>query len=188
MSLMLKNLGEKIRKLRKEKGLTLVEVAQKTGVAQATLSRIETGSMLGTVESHEKIAEVLGIGLSDLYTGVDSRYEQIAHLKKDAERKVVHHHKNFQVEILTVESSKKKITPLLITIQPETHTPSEQNERGVEKFFFVVEGEVKVKADRDEYILKLGETLYFDASLPHQIFNEKSRPAKILAAVSPSKL
>ena len=185
---MLKNLGEKIRKLRKEKGLTLVEVADKTGVAQATLSRIETGTMIGTLESHEKIAEVLGVGLSELYTGVDSRYEQIAHLKRESERKVVHHHKNFQVEILTVESSKKKITPLLITVQPENHTPLEQNERGVEKFFYVLEGEALIKVDRDEYTLKSGETLYFDASLPHQIFNEKSKPLRILASVSPSKL
>src|SRR5690242_11715508 len=113
---MLKNLGKRIRDLRKEKGLTLVEISQKTGVAQATLSRIETGTMIGTVESHEKIAEVLGIGLAELYSGVDGRYEQIAHLPKEAERKVTFHGKNVQVELLTAESSKKKITPLLMTL------------------------------------------------------------------------
>ena len=81
---MLKNLGQRIRTLRKEKGLTLVEISEKTGIAQATLSRIETGTMIGTVESHEKIAETLGIGLSELYTGVDRRYEQISHQAKEA--------------------------------------------------------------------------------------------------------
>src|SRR3954464_13555728 len=101
---MLKNLGHKMRKLRKDKGLTLVEVAEKTGVAQATLSRIETGTMIGTVESHEKIAEVLGVGLSELYSGVDKRYDQIAHQTRDNERKVVHHTHHYQMEILTVES------------------------------------------------------------------------------------
>jgi len=38
--------------------------------------------MMGTVESHEKIAEALGIGLAELYTGIDRRYEQIEHLPK----------------------------------------------------------------------------------------------------------
>jgi transcriptional regulator with XRE-family HTH domain len=185
---MLKNLGQRIRQLRKEKKLTLVEIAQKTGVAQATLSRIETGTMIGTVESHEKIAEVLGVGLAELYSGVDSRYEQIAHLAQEAERKITFQNKNVQVELLTREATKKKITPLLITLQGNSETAKEHLERGVEKFFFLIEGEVKVKIDKEEFILKSGETVYFDASLPHQILNEKQKIARVLAAVSPSKI
>lgn len=185
---MLKNLGQKIRALRKEKGLTLVEISEKTGIAQATLSRIETGTMIGTVESHEKIAETLGVGLPELYSGVDGRYEQVSHLTKEADRKVSHHGKNTQIELLTSESSKKKITPLLITLQSESQTQKEHQERGVEKFIYVLEGEIKACVDKEEYILKTGETLYFDASLAHQYINEKQKPAKILLAVSPSKI
>ena len=185
---MLKNLGSRIRQLRKDKGLTLVEVAEKTGVAQATLSRIETGTMIGTLESHEKIAEVLGVGLADLYSGIDRRYEQISHLTRESERKAVHHSKNVQTELLTSESSKKKITPLLVTLQAEASTSPEQNERGVEKFLYLLEGEIKVRVDQEEYSLKSGETLYFDASIPHQMINEKSKTARILLTVSPSKI
>lgn len=185
---MLKNLGQRIRKLRKEKNITLVEIAKKTGVAQATLSRIETGAMMGTVESHEKIAETLGIGLAELYSGVDRRYEQISHLAKDAERKVTHHGRSIQVEVLTQESSKKKIAPLLMTLQGGSETQKEHNERGVEKFLYLLEGEVKVKVDKEEFGLKAGETLYFDASLPHQVSNEKQKTARLLIAVSPSKI
>ena len=184
---MLKNLGARFRKLRKEKGLTLVEVSKKTGVAQATLSRIETGTMIGTVESHEKIAEVLGIGLAELYTGLDSRYEQITHTP-ERERKFTLQNKTIQTELLTTDNFKKKITPLLVTLQGESETASEQNERGVEKFFYVLEGEARVKVDQEDYLLKAGETLYFDASLKHQIKNEKAKPVKILAAVSPPKI
>lgn len=184
---MLKNLGLRIRKLRKEKNITLMEISKKTGVAQATLSRIETGSMMGTVESHEKIAEALGIGLAELYSGVDRRYDQIAHTK-EADRKATHHGRSVQTELLTQESSKKKITPLLITLQGGTETHREHQERGVEKFFYVLEGEIKVKVDKEEFPLKVGETLYFDASLPHHIQNEKQKTARILAAVSPSKI
>lgn len=185
---MLKNLGLRIRKLRKEKGLTLVEISEKTGIAQATLSRIETGTMIGTVESHEKIAESLGIGLAELYTGVDRRYEEIAHHTKDTARKVTHHGKDVRVELLTAQSSSKKITPLLITLQSDGKTSSEHNERGVEKFLYVLEGEITAKVESQEFGLKPGETLYFDASLTHQLINVKSHAAKILVVVSPSKI
>ena len=184
---MLKNLGQRIRKLRKDKGLTLVEISKKTGVAQATLSRIETGTMMGTVESHEKIAEALGVGLAELYSGVDSRYEQIAHLK-DSERKVTKQTANVRIELLTQESSKKKITPLLITLQGGSETQREHNERGVEKFVYLLEGEIKTKVDKEEFPLSAGESLYFDASLPQQIINEKSKIARLIVAVSPSKI
>lgn len=185
---MLKNFGQKLRKLRKEKGLTLVEVSQKTGVAQATLSRIETGTMIGTVESHEKIAEVLGVSLSELYSGTDSRLDDVSHLSRDTDRKITPLGKNVQIELLTTDNYKKKITPFLMTIQPQSNSPEEQNERGVEKFFYVIDGEIKIRLEEKECPLRAGESLYFDASLKHQVFNEKTAPAKILAAVSPSKI
>ena len=185
---MLKNLGERIRTIRKSKGVTLVDLSKRTGVAQATLSRIETGTMIGTVESHEKIAEALGIGLADLYSGIDNRYSEISHLARDKDRKVTQQTKNVRLELLTQESSQKKITPLLLTLQPGGETQKETQERGVEKFLYVLEGSVAVKVDQEEFILKADETLYFDASLPHQISNRTSHAAKLFVAVSPSKL
>lgn len=185
---MLKNLGQRIRALRKEKNLTLVEISQKTGVAQATLSRIETGTMIGTVECHEKIAESLGIGLAELYTGIDQRYEQVTHLAQKDSRTVTHHTKDVTVELLTQESSKKKITPMVLTLQGGGKTEKESQERGVEKFIWVLEGNVKIKLDTNEVVLKNQETLYFDASLPHQFLNEGQKTAKIFIAISPSKI
>ncbi len=184
---MLKNLGQRIRTLRKAKGLTLVEISEKTGVAQATLSRIETGTMIGTVECHEKIAETLGIGLAELYSGVDKRYEQIARQDKDS-RKITHHTKDVRIELLTQESSSKKITPLLLTLQSGGKTEKESNERGVEKFLWVLDGSIKIRLDQEETVLKSQESIYFDASLPHQISHETGKPAKVFIAVSPSKI
>jgi len=185
---MLKELGTRIREIRKEKGVTLIELAAKTGVAQATLSRIETGTMTGTVESHEKIAEALGVGLTDIYARVDRRLSGIAHMGQDKVRKVTHQAKGVQIELLTQEGSKKKILPLLITLAANTKVGPESLERGVEKFFFVLEGEVRALVDQQEFSLKTGETLYFDASLPHTLENQHSKTARIVCAVSPAKI
>lgn len=185
---MLKNLGERIRKLRKERNITLIELSKKTGVAQATLSRIETGTMMGTVESHEKIAEAMGIGLAELYVGVDRRYEEISVLKKEAAKKVTRQTKDIKLELLTQESSQKKITPLLLTLNPKGETQLESNERGVEKFIFLLEGELVVHLEGKEYLLRKDETLYFDASLAHQIVNRGNSQAKAFLVVSPSKI
>lgn len=185
---MLKNLGNRVRSLRRAKGITLVEVSRRTGVAQATLSRIETGTMIGTIESHEKIAEALGIGLAELYAGLDSRYETIGHQKTSERRTVSHLGKDMRLELLTTESSRKKITPFLMTLAPSGQTAEEQNERGVEKFFYILKGQVSVHLDQETFAMQEGETLYFDASLSHQVTNTGQDEARILAAVSPSRL
>ncbi len=185
---MLKNLGERIRKLRKERGITLVELSKVTGVAQATLSRIETGTMTGTVESHERIAEAMGMGLAELYTGVDRRFEEIDIQGRGDTRKVTHQTKNARFELLTQENAKKKITPLLVTLAAHTETELVSTERGVEKFVFVLEGQVQAKVADRHYELKAEETIYFDASLPHKIINSGNVPARLLLTVSPSEI
>lgn len=180
--------GSRVREIRKSKKITLVELSKTTGIAQATLSRIETENMIGTVESHRKIAEALGLSLAELYAPLDRRYEEILHSKKETPRKVVHQGRSCQMELLTQEVTKKKITPLLVTLNGNGKTGTEQNERGVEKFVWVLDGEVEVGIEKENYPLKNGESLYFDASLPHRFANPKTKTAKLFVAVSPSKI
>ena len=180
--------GNRVRELRKAKKVTLVELSQQTGIAQATLSRIETGTMIGTVESHQKIAEALGLGLAELYAPLDRRYQEIVKTTKETPRKALHQTKGCQIELLTQEISKKKISPLLVTLSGNSKSAQEQNDRGVEKFVWVLEGDVDAVLEKETYSLKTGETLYFDASLPHRFVNPKTKPSKLFVAVSPSKI
>jgi transcriptional regulator with XRE-family HTH domain len=180
-------LGKKIRDIRKAKKITLVELAKQTGVAQASLSRIETGIMTGTVESHKKIAEALGISIADLYIGLDSRLAEIIH-SEPAKESVTLLNDDLKLEVLTTNASNKKIVPTLYTINPGKQTQIENLERGVERFYWVVSGEVTVVIDKKEYILKNKHSLYFDASLQHCLKNETSFPAQVFCATSPAQL
>jgi mannose-6-phosphate isomerase-like protein (cupin superfamily) len=181
-------LGQKIRSLRRQKKITLIELSKNTGIAQATLSRMETGLMVGTVSSHQQIAESLGVSVSELYLEIDSRLERTKHQSSSETRKVTAKNDQMKYELLTQEISKKKITPLLLTLQAQGKTEREQSERGVEKFLFVLEGNVKVTLNEDEYVLNPQDTLYFDASMAHQVANAGNKPARIFCAVSPAKI
>ena len=180
-------LGERIRNIRRQKKTTLIELSKITGVAQATLSRMETGLMVGTVKSHQKIAEALGVSLAELYGGIDTRYERIGHQTASSERKIFAKTDQMKCELLTQEISKKKITPLLITLASHGKSGMEQLERGVEKLLFVLEGTIAIKLEEKEYTLNPYDTLYFDASIPHQLSNPGGKQAKIFCAVSPAK-
>lgn len=181
-------LGNKIRELRKTKKVTLIELSKITGIAQATLSRIETGIMTGTVESHQKIAEALGASVAELYAILDDRAEKTVHEARDQHTAVSLRSDKVHCELLTAEATKKKIAPCLLRIESKGKTEVEKAARGVEKFYMVVTGSVVVEVNKKEYPLKPYETLYFDASLPHQVLNSSGRAAELFCVVSPPAL
>lgn len=181
-------LGLKIRELRRQKKITLIELSKLTGIAQATLSRMETGLMVGTVKSHQKIAETLGISLGELYQNLDTRLEKVSHQAATAERKIFSKSEQFKYELLTQEISKKKITPLLLTLAGHGKSEIEKSERGVEKFYLVLEGTAVAHLDQKEYTLHSFDTLYFDGSIPHHLSNPTNKQTRIFCAVSPSKI
>ena len=66
-----KSIGARLRSLRRAQKVRLVELAKASGVDTATISRIETGKMSGTLESHIKLATALGYKLTELYAGIE---------------------------------------------------------------------------------------------------------------------
>jgi transcriptional regulator with XRE-family HTH domain len=180
-------IGERIRELRKGKKITLIELSARTGVAQATLSRIETGTMIGTVESHQKIAEALGTTLSELYAGVDSRLQEIQ-LSKSPERKIEKRAKA-SVEVLTGTALKKKMLPILVRLEPGGELALEKEEPGVEKFIYVLKGECEVSIEKNAYRLRKEESIYFDAALSHALANTSVKnPAEAFCVTSPPRI
>src|SRR5215207_2467660 len=69
-------LGERVRELRRERGLTLEALAERSGVSRAMISKVERGEKNPTLVVAAKVAEGLGVSLSQL-VGFDERREVI---------------------------------------------------------------------------------------------------------------
>src|ERR671916_3400603 len=65
-------LGAWVRGLRRERGLTLEELAERSGVSRAMISKVERGEKNPTLVVAAKLAEGLGITLSQL-AGMEER-------------------------------------------------------------------------------------------------------------------
>lgn len=61
------NIGQTIKKLRKERKLKLSDISKKSGIQLATLSRIENNKMTGSIKNHSGVAKALGFKLSRLF-------------------------------------------------------------------------------------------------------------------------
>lgn len=184
----MKGLGERIKSLRKERRITLVEVAHKTGIDQATLSRIENGKMTGTLESHMKISEALGIRLPQLYEDLVSKVEEAQ--DKIAKKKVesFSHSSGAVAELLTGGVLQKKMMPLLLKIKPKGSTEPEEYSALSERFVYILSGAVEVTLGEEKKVLKTGETLYFNAGQSHHFKNVSKSEARCLSIMTPVSL
>ena len=70
-------LGETIRDLRREKGLSQEVLSGLAGIARTHLTMIENGTMKATIETASKIANALGLALSDLLKQVEQRHPEM---------------------------------------------------------------------------------------------------------------
>lgn len=179
------NLGKTLNSLRKEREMTLVDLAHKSGVALATLSRMENGKMTGTLESHMKICDALGVALPELYKNLYTSKKTFEIKKDKPHADIFIHNKKFFEEVLASKISEKKMMPVFIRILKGGQTVKEQTKPGAEKFVYVLDGKIEAVVGEGKYILGKHDSLYFESNTPHYYINAGAGESSLISVVSP---
>ena len=163
------NVGDKLKKLRKRKGLTLEKLSAITGIQIATLSRMENNKMAGTVEAHYKLASTLGVNITELFKEYDTQKETI-----DSSKKPLPHFEN-----IPASSVIRKMKPEFVNLAPGDMLFHEMKDEHSEIHLNVLEGEIVAKVEEVNYKLTSNESLYFK-NKTHTLINSGATTAKLL--------
>lgn len=174
-------LAQRIKQFRVDRHLTLENVAAAAGLTRSWLSKVENFRTTPSLPSLGKIARALGVSVTDLIEGLDKRPQLV--MVRSEERKVVERNRsrNNQAvyESLAFKRTDRVMDPFLITLPPGAAREKALAHEG-EEFLMVQAGKVMFEYDGESYSLSSGDSLYFDASVPHRLINENKRPAKVL--------
>ena len=181
-------IGKRIRQLRKEKDITLEELSKKSGVALATLSRMENNKKTATLKSHNSICKALGASIAELYKEAEDESKTVEAVPRGKRTEHFVHAKKAKYELLVSKALNKKIMPLMMKIEAGGSTQDEQNKPGVEKFIYMMTGTMEAMVGGTLHIMKRGDSLYFDASLPHNFKNTSKSEAEAICIISPPAL
>jgi len=176
-------IGDKLKFLRKGKKMTLKELSEKSGVQIATLSRMEHDVMTGTIDAHMNICKALGIFLSDFYRELENDGKNVSFIGQKEKRETFVRPKETTVEMLAANIEDKNMKPLLIRIRKNGETQKEEYRLGAQKFIYVLEGKVRARIGKEEYLLRKGDSAYLDASLSHT-FQNTAKIESVLLSVS----
>lgn len=179
------NIGNIIRRLRKDRKMTLVELSNRSGVALATLSRMENGKMTGTLDSHINICKALEIDLPDLYSDLVASTRKVDICQRGDSASVAVHDRKVTSEMLAPNAQNKKMMPIMIRIARGGTTQNEQTKPGTEKFLYVAEGRIEASIGSNAYSLSKGDTLYFESSASHRFKNTGSGDARLVSVTCP---
>lgn len=181
-------IGRKIRELRQKKDWTLADLAKHSKVALSTLSRIETGKMTGTLESHIDIAKALGVRLPELYAQMDPNQPPVeTHRASEQPAKVVAN-KGAHYALLTANALQKKMLPAFLHLPPHKSTQADQGVVGTEKLVYLIKGQLELTVGQETIPLKAGDSAYLQADHPHLFKNTGSTPAVALVVSTPPAL
>jgi len=155
----------RIKELREIMEISAMDIAADIHVPLATYEGYESGEQDIPISVLYSIANRLGTDVTVLMTGEDPRMDSAAVCRK-GKGVQVERYPGYEFSSLAYNFKSRTMEPLLVSLDSSRPQAAQVSHSGQE-FNFVVEGQVKVTVGRAEYTLASGDSIYFDATLPH---------------------
>ena len=164
------SIGDRLYALRTQKRVTLEQLAAVTGFTKGYLSKIENSKKVPPIGTLARIGAALGADIAYFFQtreGAVRNATSIVH-RKDRQR-IVRGGTAFGYDYVTLAHNRrnKRMEPFLFSFPRRIASHVQFRHEG-EEFLFLLSGRVEFEVDGEKYLLEEGDSLYFDASLPHR--------------------
>jgi transcriptional regulator with XRE-family HTH domain len=179
------SVGAAVRRLRSAQGLTLADVAERAGISQAMLSRLETGAVSPSLETLASVAKAIGAELATLFRELGARASDAQLVKKGEGLEVVRRgtKRGHTYHLLAADRGPRKtFEPFLITLNDESEIFPDFEHPGTE-MIYMLEGSLRYRHGDESYLLRAGDTLTFSGEVPHGPQTLLKLPIKFLSVI-----
>lgn len=172
------SLGQRIKRLRTNREISLETLANETGQALDFLRRIEADEIIPPVAVLLTLGRALEVDSGELLKDEDQA--QAAERRAEAVRKRTDH---YSYRVLTPEARHKHLKGFLVTIEPVSDLEGPGYQHEGEEFVYVLKGKVRVTVGENENDLEQGQSLHFNSSLIHKLRNTGDAPCELLVVL-----
>ncbi|MDX6582247.1 MAG: hypothetical protein QOI10_1431 [Solirubrobacterales bacterium] len=176
--------GTRVRALREAMDLSLRDLAERSGVSAPMLSQVERGETSPTLVIAERIASGLDLTLSQLLRLDEGEHVIVIRAGERRARQ----RRGHRTEELTPPLPGQRADVSLHRLEPGAATgragDPPLHEPGARETAVVLSGAVALMIDDERHDLETGDSVTFDADLPHHFNNEGDEPAEFLAVVA----
>ena len=174
--------GRCLRTLREERGYSLRELADESGVSVNTISLIENGRSTPSVTTLQKISVALRVPIVALFD--DKQNEPSVIHTRACEREQARFLHGY-LEDLGQELSVSTFRPFLVTLEPESNSGIDPLVHTGYEFVFCLRGRIAYQIENKRYLLEPGDSIFFEAHLPHCWQNLSVEPSQKILVLCP---
>ncbi len=181
------NIGMKIKELRTQKGITLKELSEKSGLSIGFLSQLERGLTTIAVDLLEKLAEILEVNLTYFFDYPHKREEKV--LRSYEQELIDVQEGGFIKYSLSTNLEDKQFVPRLIEILPQRKEEEVLSSKHQgEEFVYVLEGILTVYIDEKRHEVYPGDSVHMNSNINHNWANYTNKKVKLLVVNTPNHL
>ena len=175
-------IGERIRRLRLQAGLTQEDLANRAQLTKGFISQLENDATSPSIATLQDILEALGISLAEFFRGTEGEDKVV--FGRDDRVPSGESEPGFTLTFLIPRAHRHLMEPVLVELDPGSATEPMEGHEG-EEFGFVLTGNVDVHVGDRVYRARKGECFYYPADQRHWLENRGKRPVALLWVASP---
>ncbi len=177
------NVGRCLRALRTRRGLSIRSLAELSGLNFNTLSLIENSKTSPSVSTLQQLSTALNVPITAFFE-TETEPQQVVYQKACQRPQAQFSHG--RIEDLGNGLALGQGVPLLITLEPGADSSSNMIVHTGQEFVFCLEGRLNYTVGAETYILEAGDSLIFEAYLPHRWENKERSPSRSLLILCPA--
>jgi transcriptional regulator with XRE-family HTH domain len=170
-------LGAKVAKARAERGWSLAQLAERSGVSTAAVHKIEKSGMTPTIATLMKIALALGKSVSYFVEDVDAA-RPVTVIRRDERTQLYTSKQGLVLQNISGRYGPFWVAGAEAHVEPHADSGPEPMRHPGEELVLVLDGRMTFTIDDETYELEAGDSIHFRTVRPHSWANPSGRPAR----------
>lgn len=180
-------IGFRIKQKRERTQIKLTELAERVGVSVSCLSQIENGKAFPSIITLKKIADSLDSTVGELIGENENLINNP--VMKIEERKIVDATPTgANIFLLSHHDDSKKMETYSILLPAGASTDNYMVKHSGQEFIYVVKGTVTFTLEQNSYILRQGDSAYFNSNTDHKLQNSSDDESEIIWVITPPNI
>jgi len=176
------DVGRRLHELRTTRNLSMRALAEQSGLNVNTLSLIENRRTSPSVSTLQQLAQTLQVPISAFFE-TDHGNKLVVHQKAGNRPRAAFTHGS--IEDLGAGMPRFGEEPFIVTLAPNADSGKTPIVHTGREFIYCLEGHIAYSVDSETYLLETGDSLLFEAYLPHHWKNMDATPSRNLLLLCP---
>jgi transcriptional regulator with XRE-family HTH domain len=176
------SVGKRVREIRILRGLSMRALAEKSGLNINTLSLIENERTSPSVSTLQQIAQSLQVFVTEFFQRNHGN-KRLVYQKRGKRPWVAFEYST--MEDLAPGMPRFGAEPIIVTLEPNADSGKRPIVHTGREFVYCLDGHISYTVDNESYLLESGDSLIFEAYLPHHWKNIDATPSRALLVLCP---